>query len=111
MVCALKNFIVPHAVDAIVFVGMPPFYGFNVYLDTKIEGIQIDEHRWDYSKVVAEEDLCSELAGRDRNVYALKESKADGFREGVLRCKGMRLEPLGHFDADGNRIALFTVRQ
>jgi hypothetical protein len=29
----------------------------------------------------------------------------------VLRCKGMRLERLGHFDADGNRIDLFGVRQ
>jgi len=111
MARAIGKIIDPRSVDGIVFVSMRPFYGLNVYLDTNIEGVQINEHRWDYSKFVAEEDLCSELAGREKNVYALKESKVERFREGVLRCEGMQPELLGHFDADGNKIALFTVRQ
>jgi hypothetical protein len=28
-----------------------------------------------------------------------------------LRCEGMQPELLGHFEADGNKIALFVVRQ
>ena len=111
MARAIETVIDPHSVDGIVFVNMRPFYGLNVYLDTNIEGVQINETRWDYSKFVAEEDLCSELAAREKNVYALKESKVERFREGVLRCEGMQPELLGHFDADGNKIALFTVRK
>jgi hypothetical protein len=111
MARAIEKIIDPRSVDGIVFVSMRPFYGLKVYLDTNIEGLQISEHRWDYSKFVAEEELCSELAGREKNVYALKESKVERFRAGVLRCEGMQPELLGHFDADGNKIALFTVRQ
>jgi 4-amino-4-deoxy-L-arabinose transferase len=111
MARAIEKIIDPHGVDGIVFVSMRPFYGLKVYLDTNIEGVQINEHRWDYSKFVAEEDLCSELAGLENNVYALKERKVEEFREAVLRCEGMRPELLGHFEADGNKIALFAVRQ
>jgi hypothetical protein len=111
MARAISTVIDPRSVDGIVFVNMRPFYGLNVYLDTNIEGVQIDETRWDYSKFVAEEDLCSELASRENNVYALKESKVERFREGVLRCEGMQPDLLGHFEADGNKIALFTVRK
>ena len=77
MARAIEKIIDPRSVDGIVFVSMRPFYGLNVYLDTNIEGVQINEHRWDYSKFVAEEDLCSELASRENNVYALKESKVE----------------------------------
>jgi 4-amino-4-deoxy-L-arabinose transferase len=111
MARAIGTVIDPRGVDGIVFVNMRPFYGLNIYLDTNIEGLQINETRWDYSKIVAEEDLCSELAGRENNVYALKESKFERFREGVLRCEGMQPEQLGHFDADDNRIVLLAVRQ
>jgi hypothetical protein len=111
MARAIGTVIDPHGVDGIVFVNMRPFYGLNIYLDTNIEGLQINETRWDYSKIVAEEDLCSELAGRENNVYALKESKFERFREGVLRCEGMQPEMLGHFEADNNRIVLLAVRR
>jgi hypothetical protein len=90
---------------------MRPFYGLNVYLDTKIEGVQVGEHRYDYSKFVAEEDLCSELAGRENNVYALKESKAAKFSKAVEACEAIEPAVIGNFDADGNRIVLFVVRQ
>ncbi len=54
----------PHAIDEIVFVGMRPFYGLNVYLDKHVEGVEIGERRFEYSKFVTHEDLCAELAGR-----------------------------------------------
>jgi 4-amino-4-deoxy-L-arabinose transferase len=111
MARAITKIIDPKGVDGIVFVGMRPFYGLNVYLDTKVEGVQVGEHRYDYSKFVAEENLCSELAGRENNVYALKESKAAKFSDAVEACEGIDPAVIGNFDADGNRIVLFVVRQ
>ena len=66
MATAIRGYIDPRGIDEIVFVGMRPFYGLNLYLDVHVEGVQVAEHRYDYSKYVAEEDLCSELAGRRR---------------------------------------------
>ena len=40
----------------------------------------------------------------------MKESRAAGFDAAVRRCNGMRAERVGHFEADGNRIALFVVQ-
>ena len=111
MARAIEKIVDLRSVDGIVFVGMRPFYGLNVYLDTKVEGVQIGEHRYDYSKFVAEENLCSELASRERNVYALKQGKAGGFVDAVARCEGMTVVEIGHFDADDNQIALFEVRR
>jgi hypothetical protein len=111
MARAITRIVDPKSIDGIVFVGMRPFYGLNLYLDTRVEGVQVGEHRYDYSKFVAEEDLCSELAGRERNVYALKESKADRFGTAVEACEGIEPAVIGRFDADGNRIVLFVVRQ
>ena len=51
----------PHEVDEIVFVDMRPFYGLNVYLDKPVEGVEIGERRFEYSKFVTHEDLCAEL--------------------------------------------------
>ena len=45
----LTPIIDPHHVDQIVFVSMRPFYGLNVYLDKHIEGIEIDQQRFEYS--------------------------------------------------------------
>jgi len=109
MAAEIRGIVDPRGIDGIVFVGMRPFYGLNLYLDLRIEGVQIVEHRRDYSKFVAEEDLCSELASRENNVYAMKESRAPGFGAAVHKCGGMRAERIGHFEADGNRIALFKI--
>ena len=111
MARAIENTVDLRDVDGIVFVGMRPFYGLNVYLDTKVEGVQIGEHRYDYSKFVAEEDLCSELAARERNLYALKASRAEKFVAGTERCEGLEPVEIGRFEADDNEIVLFEVRR
>jgi 4-amino-4-deoxy-L-arabinose transferase len=101
----------PHGFDGIVFVDMRPFYGLNVYLDMKVEGIQIAEHRYDYSKVVAPENLCTEIASRSRKVIALKQGKARGFVDALARCDGLSVAEIGRFAADDNEIVLFEVRR
>ena len=111
MARAIAGILDTRSIDGIVFVGMRPFYGLNVYLDTKVEGVQVGEHRYDYSKFVAEENLCSELADRERNVYALKQGKADRFVESVRRCDGLTPAEIGRFEADGNEIVVFEVRK
>jgi 4-amino-4-deoxy-L-arabinose transferase-like glycosyltransferase len=110
MAAAIRRHVDPRTIDGIVFVGMRPFYGLNLYLDLPIEGVQAAGRRDDYSKFVAEEDLCAELASREHNVYAMKENRAKGFDAAVQRCGDMRAERVGQFEADGNRIALFSVK-
>jgi 4-amino-4-deoxy-L-arabinose transferase-like glycosyltransferase len=109
MAAAIRGLVDPRRIDGIVFVGMRPFYGLNMYLDVHIEGVQVGGRRYDYSKFVAEEDLCTELASRENNVYAMKENRAAGFDAAVQRCDGLRAERIGQFEADGNRIALFKI--
>ena len=96
------------AVDSIVFVGMRPYYGLNVYLDVPVEGIQIGEHRFDYSKYVAPESLCEEVQGKERNVYAIKERHAAKFDAALAGCSA-RPTAIGTVHADGNDIRFFVV--
>jgi hypothetical protein len=109
MAAAIRSHADPSRIDGIVFVGMRPFYGLKLYLDLPIEAVQIGGRRYDYSKFVAEEDVCTELASRERNLYAMKENRTAGFDAAVQRCDGLRAERIGQFEADGNRIVLFTV--
>jgi 4-amino-4-deoxy-L-arabinose transferase len=98
----------PHAIDELVFVGMRPFYGLNVYLDKHVEGVEIGERRFEYSKFVTHEGLCDELAGRERSVYALKRLHAAKFIATAQRC-GWRGRSVGSVHADGTDIELFLM--
>jgi hypothetical protein len=111
MAAAIRGIVDPGSIDEIVFVGMRPFYGIYVYLDVPVEGVQLGAgtSRDPYAKFVAEEDLCSELKNRERTVYAMKQNRADRFESAVQECKSTQARPIGHFEADGNRIALFAV--
>ncbi|MFO1408414.1 MAG: glycosyltransferase family 39 protein [Steroidobacteraceae bacterium] len=106
---ALRPVVEARGLDEIVFVNMRPFYGIRVYLPVEVEGVQINEHRWDYSKFVAEEDLCDELAMRENSVYAMKQSRGQKFEDAVRACDGRTATQVGHFEADGNKIVLYLV--
>jgi hypothetical protein len=105
----LTAIIDPHAVDEIVFVGMRPFYGLNVYLDKHIEGIEINEHRFDYSKFVAEDDVCDELQEHERNVYVMKASREEKFVAAVRKC-GADATRLGAVRGDDNVLPVYVVK-
>ena len=62
------------------------------------------------SRFVAEEDLCEEIAEHEDNVYALKEGRVPAFVDSMADCPGVQAERIGHFDGDGNRIALFVIK-
>jgi 4-amino-4-deoxy-L-arabinose transferase len=111
MAAQLRKLIDPHGVDEVVFVGMRPFYGLNLYLEPRVEGVQINERRFDYSRYVAEEDLCSELRSGENNVYVMKRKGADRFAPAVARCEGLQPALIGTLEGDGNVLSVFLVRR
>jgi predicted outer membrane lipoprotein len=96
------------AVDRIVFVGMRPYYGLNVYLDIPIEGIQVGERRFEYSKYLSEESLCDEVQDKERDVLAMKALRTAKFDAALAAC-GAIPAVIGTVFADGNDIRFFVV--
>jgi 4-amino-4-deoxy-L-arabinose transferase-like glycosyltransferase len=96
------------AVDRIVFVGMRPYYGLNVYLDVPIEGIQLGEHRFEYSKYLSDASLCDEVRDKERDVFAIKALRTAKFDAALAACGAMPMA-IGTVFADGNDIRFFVV--
>jgi 4-amino-4-deoxy-L-arabinose transferase-like glycosyltransferase len=105
----LETFVDPRTTDEIVFVGMRPFYGLNVYMDRHIEGIEIGENRFEHSTYVHKDALCEELGEREGyTVYGIKQRRAPAFVEEARRCGGHpRL--LGQVYADGSNVLFYAV--
>jgi 4-amino-4-deoxy-L-arabinose transferase len=110
MARAISEIIEPHDIDEIVFVDMHGFHGLQLYLGVHIESVRTGTRRMAPSRFVAEEDLCEEIAEHENSIYALKESRVQEFVHSVADCAATRAKPIGHFDGDGNRIALFVIR-
>jgi 4-amino-4-deoxy-L-arabinose transferase-like glycosyltransferase len=104
----LEHIFDPHDLEEIVFVGMPPFYGLTLYMDRHIEGIEIGENRFHHSKFVDHEDLCEELAERERSVYGIKPRRAPAFVVAAARC-GAEPRLLGKARADGSDILFYAL--
>ena len=104
-----REFLDPHDISEIVFVGMRPFYGLNVYLDRHVEGIDIGKRRFEYSRVVTEETLCDELAAHGRAAYATKQQHAAKFVAPAQRC-GWQVTRVGSVYADGAQVEFYLVR-
>jgi len=109
MARAISEIIEPHSIEEIVFVDMRGFHGLQLYLDVHIESVRTGTRRMAPSRFVSEEDLCDEIAEHENNIYALKEARAPAFVDSVADCATARVEHLGHFDGDGNRILLYRV--
>lgn len=105
----VTEFLDPHDISEIVFVGMRPFYGLNVYLDRHVEGVDIGKRRFEYSRVVTEQTLCGELAAHGRAVYATKQQNAARFVGPAERC-GWQANRVGSVHADGTQVDFFLVR-
>jgi 4-amino-4-deoxy-L-arabinose transferase len=103
------EFLDPHDISEIIFVGMRPFYGLNVYLDRHVEGIDLGKRRFEYSTVVTDETLCGVLAARERAAYATKQHHAAGFIAPAERC-GWQVLRVGSVYADGTQVEFFLVR-
>jgi 4-amino-4-deoxy-L-arabinose transferase len=105
---ALSRLLDPHDIDRIVFVDMRPFYGLNMYLDRKVEGLHIGERRFDYSRFVESDELCAEFARPKRAVYAMKRQHAPRFTAAVAEC-GTRAVNIGMVEADENKHEIFLI--
>jgi hypothetical protein len=97
-------------VEELAFVGMRPFYGLTLYLDMKIESVHVAEPGLEYSRFLADENLCDELAARERNLFIAKRSRSEPFLATVARCSGFEAVEVGRFEADDNELVMFAVR-
>lgn len=103
----LRRQLATHPADEIIFVGMRPFYGLNVYLPQRIDGLEVDERRFDYSTHVTHQEICGEIARRERTVYLLKERLVPGFERALVDC-GLQPARLGSVHADDNDLVLLA---
>jgi 4-amino-4-deoxy-L-arabinose transferase len=104
----LRKPLAAYPADEILFVGMRPFYGLNLYLPQRVDGLEIDDRRFDYSTHVTRQQLCAEIARRPRTVYLLKEKHAPGFEHSLAAC-GLQPARLGSVHADDNDLILLTT--
>jgi 4-amino-4-deoxy-L-arabinose transferase len=104
----LREQLASHPADEIIFVGMRPFYGLNVYLSQRIDGLEIDDRRFDYSTHVTRQELCAEIASRPRTVYLMKARYAPDFEQSLAGC-GFQPVRLGVVHADDNDLVLLTA--
>jgi 4-amino-4-deoxy-L-arabinose transferase len=93
----------------IAFVGMRPFYGLVLYLDLQVGNVHLEGEAHQYSKFLSEETLCSELAARERTLFAVKRSRTSHFLDGTGRCTDLVAIEVGAFEADDNEIALYQM--
>jgi 4-amino-4-deoxy-L-arabinose transferase len=98
------------AVEEFAFVGMRPFYGLTLYLDTEVEGVHLEGNGLEYSKFLSEETLCHELGTRERNLFVVKRSRAAPFLATVGHCSERTVHEVGSFHGDGNELVLYQVR-
>ncbi len=99
------------SVEELAFVGMRPFYGLALYLDRKIESVHFAQPGLEYSKFLAEENLCDELAARERNLFIMKRSRTEPFLATMARCGGLAAIEVGHFEADDNQFVIYVGRR
>jgi 4-amino-4-deoxy-L-arabinose transferase len=96
-------------VEEIAFVGMRPFYGLTLYLDTEVEGVHLEGSGLRYSQFLSEETLCEELGTRERNLFVVKRRRTAPFLAAVARCSERTASEVGRFEADGNELALYLI--
>lgn len=97
-------------IDEIVFIDMRAFFGLTLYLDLEAESVRIGVERAHSRWVPTEQDLCSELAEKERSLFAVKRTRASRFPVAVADCGQLAAMEVGSFHGDGNELVLFAVR-
>jgi 4-amino-4-deoxy-L-arabinose transferase-like glycosyltransferase len=96
------------AVDEFIFVNMRPLYGLNVYLPQRVDGLELDTQRYDYSAHLTRQTLCADLERRPPTVYILKVAHLPAFVDALEGC-GRVPQRVGSTHADGNDLALLQI--
>jgi 4-amino-4-deoxy-L-arabinose transferase len=111
MAAQIRDVVDLHDVDELAFYDMRAFYGLTMYLDLHAESVRVGGPERPHSRQIAtEEDLCSELGERERNVYAMKRARGDEFVAAIAACGPYETRQIGSFHGDGHEIVLFAVR-
>jgi 4-amino-4-deoxy-L-arabinose transferase len=110
MAADLRPVVEAERADAVVFVGMKAFYGLRLYLDVKVESLEIDGHGLEYADRVSGADLCRDLARRGRSLLAAKPAQAAALAAAAAGCGDTELRHVGVLDADGYRLQLHVAR-
>ena len=104
----LERVVDPHDIEQVVFVGMRPLYGLNLYVDRHILGIELGEDRFEYSRSLEHPDFCTEVAARPRAVYAFRENRVAAVAAAAAAC-GRALTRLGQLHADGFEVLIHRI--
>lgn len=97
--------------ERIVFVGMRPYYGWQLYLHVPVSGIEVGEHRFASSTYVAPAHLCNAIAASGGAVvYAVRTTREERFLAVAKHC-GSAAVPLGGLRADGVELRFFAFNQ
>jgi 4-amino-4-deoxy-L-arabinose transferase len=97
------------AVDEFIFVNMRPLYGLNVYLPERVDGLELDGQRYEYSTHVTAQTLCADIEQRPPTLYILKVTYLPVFADALGHC-GLVAQPVGRVHADGNDLVLLRAR-
>lgn len=108
MARAISGIVKTDELDEIVFVGMIPFYGLNVYLKPVVAGVHLSAARkLEYSRFIAAGALCEELRRDQSVIYVMKPRAERQFIEEARKCSTVLPQSLGGFSADGKRLSVF----
>ena len=106
---AVRPVVERYGIEEIAFVGARPFYGLTMYLRVRVESLGIGPSRELATHHFTAQTVCQEIAERERNVYALKRSRAAEFVATVRAGGNLAAREVGVFEADDNKFALFIV--
>jgi 4-amino-4-deoxy-L-arabinose transferase len=111
MAAQIRDAVDLRGVEEIVFIDRRAFFGLTLYLDLAAESVRIGGvERLHSRRVPTEQDLCSELAEKERSLFAIKRTRAAGFPPAVADCGALEATEMGSFHGDGNEFVLFAVR-
>ena len=110
MASQIERVLDTHGIEEIAFFDMRAFFGLTMYLDVRAESVRVGGPNRPHSRQLATEDeLCAELDEQERNVFALKRSRARQFTAAVSACGPYTARRIGSFRGDGHEIDLFKV--
>jgi hypothetical protein len=78
-------------------------------MDHHVEGIEIGENRFEYSKYVGHENLCAEIDERESSVFGVKQSHSVEFLAAAGGC-GAEVRLLGSAHIDGADVNFYSLQ-
>jgi 4-amino-4-deoxy-L-arabinose transferase len=106
----LRPLLESNGIGRVTFVGMKPFYGLNLYLDARVDSIELAETGFEYATYVPPDAACAAFAARPGSAYVVRESRSRLFHDTVSGCSGLSVRRVGEVHADDHRLGVYVVR-